>query len=53
MCDLHIFHVLGQYIDQEHVFFHDWEAACVPIEVCRYLAMLPVRPAPHIKGDEV
>lgn len=34
-------------------FFHDWEAAFVPIEVCRYLAMLPICPAPHIKGDEV
>lgn len=42
-----------QYIDPFHGFFHEWEAACVPAEVCRYLNMLPECPAPHIKGDEV
>lgn len=27
--------------------------ASVPTEACGYLAMLPVHPVPHIKGDEV
>lgn len=40
-------------IDWEHVFFCDLEAASVPGEVCRYLAMLGECPAPRIKGDEV